>query len=113
MFKLLIWRIGALLVYGLSTDLRLDGNILKIRNVGLGWKRILRRSTEIENVEVDAYLNCALSLVVAGIVGILADGVSARSVASLKSGRQSWLYASRYEVACELLMRERYGFVRA
>jgi hypothetical protein len=88
-YKLLICRMGAFLVYGLSTDHRLDGCILKVRNVGPGGKRIIRRSTKIVDVEVDlrVCLNWALSLVVADMLGKLASGVSVRTVASLKSGK--------------------------
>src|SRR6266702_5255869 len=86
-YKLLIWRIGALLIYLLSTDLRLDGGVLKVRNVGLGGKRILKWSTDIIDVKVGANLNWALNFVEAGSVGILANGVSARTVAIYKSGK--------------------------
>ncbi len=85
--KLLIWRIGALLIYLLSTDLRLDGSVLKVRNVGLGGKRILRWSTEIVGVEVGTFKNRDLNFVDASVVGFLASGVSARTVTSLKFGK--------------------------
>lgn len=85
--KLLIRCNGALLVYALSTDLRLDGSVLKVRNVGLGWKRIVRWSSEIVDVKVGVCLNWALNLVVAGIVGFLASCVSAETNTSIERGK--------------------------
>ena len=54
------------------------------RSVGLGEKRIIRRSTKIVDVKVGLCLNWVLSLIVAGMFGILASGVSVRTMASLK-----------------------------
>lgn len=71
----------------LRTNLRLDGSVLKVGNVGLGRKRILRWGTEIVDVKVGACLNRALNLVEAGIVGFLASVVSARTDASFESGK--------------------------
>jgi hypothetical protein len=73
--------------WGRYETVRPDGSIPKVSNVGLGGKRIVRWSTEIIDVEVGVFLNWALGLVVAGIVRILASGISARTVASLKFGK--------------------------
>ena len=69
-----------------STNLRPDGGVLKVRNVSLWGKRILRWSAEIVDVEVGPCQNWVLDLVEAGTAGILASGVSSRPVASLKCG---------------------------
>jgi hypothetical protein len=47
----------------------------------------MRWSTEIVDVEVGLFLNWALDLVRASVIGILASGVSARTAASLKRGK--------------------------
>ena len=86
-YKLLVRCVGARLVYVLSADLRPDGRILKVRKVGLGWKRILRWSSEIVDVEVSVCLNWALNLVGAGVVGFLASDVSAGTDTSIECGK--------------------------
>ncbi len=86
--ELPIWRIGAFLVYLLSTNLRLDGNVVKVKDVGLRRKWIiLPWSTEIVGVEVGTFKNRDLNFVEAGVVGFLASGVSARTVAGVKFGK--------------------------
>ena len=96
--KLLKRCIGAFLVYVLGTDLGPDGGILKVRKVGLGWKRILRWSSEIVDVKVSVCLNWALNLVVAGIVGFLASGVSAGTDTSIDCGKTAFVIP--FEVQC-------------